>query len=307
MTEIVGPEAGIDHTVEIDHIVEIDQETTTKITIGKKIIGRSKIGNIEVDISDYYGDTCDDGYIDNCRNTYKESYRDKYRDKYRDDSFDSDRIGSIEKHCLHNARKDSGFVSNNPRVEQLQKVLQQLSQDKVVAIWSISTSINFDDMFDSIHSPEGVDHLTTKRITYVKSQIVEDLADENSSSINWQNDVNYINCVIGELVDSVKDKKNTCLTQDSQEDLDFIDGIDVQVELIEGKVYIYSIEYPITYACEEVDFQNIYKFEMVKLQDVPIVVANEQEIEECIQEEVVSDMTLSEVYNIDTEYTQAYS
>ena len=34
----------------IDHIVEIDQETTTKMTIEKKVIGRSKTGNIEVDI-----------------------------------------------------------------------------------------------------------------------------------------------------------------------------------------------------------------------------------------------------------------
>ena len=38
---IVGPEA------EIDHIVEIDHETTTQMTIEKKIIGRSKIGNIK--------------------------------------------------------------------------------------------------------------------------------------------------------------------------------------------------------------------------------------------------------------------
>ena len=44
MTEIVVPETGIDHIVEIDH------NTTTKMTIEKKIIGRSKIGNREVDI-----------------------------------------------------------------------------------------------------------------------------------------------------------------------------------------------------------------------------------------------------------------
>ena len=36
------------------------------------------------------------------------------------------------------------------------------------------------------------------------------------------------------------------------------------------------------------------------MQDVPIEVANEQEIEECIVE-VVSDMTLPEVYRVDTE------
>ena len=55
-------------------------------------------------------------------------------------------------------------------------------------------------MFDSIHSPEDVDHLIAERIVYVKSQEVENLAedksDENSSCINSQNDVNYMNHVI---------------------------------------------------------------------------------------------------------------
>ena len=60
---------------------------------------------------------CDDRYIDNCRDTYKDSYRDKCRDVYKDDSFDSDRGRFRDKHCLHNARKDNGFVNNNPKVE----------------------------------------------------------------------------------------------------------------------------------------------------------------------------------------------
>ena len=34
----------------IDHIVEIDHETTTEMTIEKKITGGVKFGNIEVDI-----------------------------------------------------------------------------------------------------------------------------------------------------------------------------------------------------------------------------------------------------------------
>ena len=34
----------------IGPIVEIDHETTTEMTIEKKIIGKIKIGNIEVDI-----------------------------------------------------------------------------------------------------------------------------------------------------------------------------------------------------------------------------------------------------------------
>ena len=39
--------------------------------------------------------------------------------------------------------------------------------------------------------------------------------------------------------------------------------------------------------------------ETEKLQDIPIGVANEQELEECMQEEVVSDMTLPEIYRVD--------
>ena len=109
----------------------------------------------------------------------------------------------------------------------------------------------------------------SERIVYVKSQVVENLAenksDENSSSINSQNDVNYINDVIDEPTDSVRDKKDTCLTKDLQEDFDFIDGVDVPIELIEGKVDNYSIEHPFTYACGEVDFQSIDKCETVKL------------------------------------------
>ena len=54
-------------------------------------------------------------------------------------------------------------------------------------------------------------------------------------------------------------RKNTCLTQDSQEDFDFIDGVDVPIEPIQGKVDNYSMEYPITYVCGEIDFQSIDK------------------------------------------------
>ena len=145
----------------------------------------------------------------------KTDYRDKYRDNNRDDSFDRDRGRFRERHHSHNSRKDNGFVSNNPRVEWLHKVLQQLSPDKVVAIqFLLASSVNFDDMFDSIYSPEDVDHLIAERIAYVKSQevgyLAEDKSDENSSSINSQNVINYINHVIGELIDSVKDEKDTC-------------------------------------------------------------------------------------------------
>ena len=67
----------------------------------------------------------------------------------------------------------------------MHKVLQQLTPDKVVAIqFILASSVNFDDTFDSIYSPEDVDHLIAEKIAYVKNQEVENLADGNSSSIN---------------------------------------------------------------------------------------------------------------------------
>ena len=134
----------------------------------------------------------------------------------------------------------------------------------------LASSVHFDDRFDSMHSPEDVDHLVAERIAYVKNQEVHNLEDENSSSIDSQNEINYINHVINEPIDSVKDKEDTCLTQESQEDFDFdfVDSVDLPIDFIEGKVDNYSIEHPITHAHEEVDFQSIDKCDMVKLQDV---------------------------------------
>ena len=87
------------------------------------------------------------------------------------------------------------------------------------------------------------------------------------------------------------------MTQDLQEDFHFIDDDEVPNEFIEGEVDNYSIQLSVSYVCE-IDYQIIDKSETTELQDVPIQVAIEQEIEECI-EEVVSDMTLSEMYSTD--------
>ena len=50
---------------------------------------------------------------------------------------------------------------------------------------------------------------------------------------------------------------------------------------------------------EEIDSQGIDECKTEMLQDIPIEVANNQELEECIQEKVVSDMTLPEIYRVD--------
>ena len=230
---------------------------------------------------------CDDRHIDNCRNTYKnrDNYRDECRDKYRDNSFDSDRGRSREKHCLNNARK----VSNNSRLEQFCKVIEQLSPVKVMALrLRLASSTNFDDMLDRLHSLADVDHLIAEGIVYVKRQKAENLTKD----IHYdESNVNH------ETTDSVNDEKDICLTQDSQEVFDFIDDDEVPDELIEGEVDNYSIELSIPYACD-IDYQSIDKSKTTELQDVPIQVANVQEIEECV-EEVVSDMTLPEMCSAD--------
>ena len=77
-------------------------------------------------------------------------------------------VGLEKKHCLHNARKDNGFVINNPRIEWLHKVLQQLSPDNVVAIrFILASSVHFDNMIDSMQSPEDVDHLIAAKGLYM--------------------------------------------------------------------------------------------------------------------------------------------
>ena len=50
---------------------------------------------------------------------------------------------------------------------------------------------------------------------------------------------------------------------------------------------------------EEIDSQGIDECKTEKMQDIPIEVPNEQELEECMQEEIVSDMTLPEICKVD--------
>ena len=91
------------------------------------------------------------------------------------------------------------------------------------------------------------------------------------------------------------------MTKGTQENFSNIEEIDVLIEFIERMEDSYFIENPMIYVYE-VDLQSIDKCEMIELQDVPIEVTNEQEIEACIKvEEVVSDMALPDVHRVDTE------
>ena len=211
------------------------------------------------------------------------------------------------------------MISNNPKIKQYHRVLQQLSPDKLVAIRFISSE-NFDDM----------DHLIAGGIEYVKNQEVKSLTDENSS---LQNDVNYVN---HELIDFVKDEKDIALTQDLQGNVESVQSVSVATKIIEGEVDDYSIQHSVTSPHEE-NIQDIDIHDMVEMPDIPTKIADDQVIEEFMLEEeeidsqgideckteklqeipieeieeyieeVVSDMTLPEKYRVDEKYIQMFS
>ena len=210
------------------------------------------------------------------------------------------------------------------------KILQPQGQEKMAIGFMLIDSESPDNILDSICSQADVDHLIAERIEYAKSQKAEKLTEDhhdnisNTNSQSNMNPVNYepINLDIG-------------LTQDVQENVECVQSISVPTKIIEGDIGDYSIQHSITSPYkeniqdidiydtvempdiptriaddqvieefmleeEEIDFQGIDECKIVELQDVPIEVANEQEIEECIVE-VVSDMTLPQVYRVDTE------
>ena len=128
------------------------------------------------------------------------------------------------------------MVSNNPKIKQYHRVLQQLSPDKLVAIrFILGSSENFYHM----------DHLIAEGIEYVKDQKVESLTDETSS---LQNDVNYVN---HELIDFVKDETDIDLTQDLQENVESVQSVSIATKNIKGKIDDYSIQHSVTSPHEE--------------------------------------------------------
>ena len=127
---------------------------------------------------------------------------------------------------------------------------------------------------------------------------------------------------------------DTGLMQDLQENVESVQSISVLTKITEGEVDDYSIQHSVTSPHkeniqdidiyhtvempdiptritddqvieefmleeEERDFQGIDECKIVELQDVSIEVANEQELEEHMQEELVSNITLPEVYRVD--------
>ena len=256
---------------------------------------------------------CDGRYIDNYRNTYKD--RGQNKDQYRDYSYDKNRNRSKGKHCSYDDRKDDSFDS---KLERLNKILQLMNPDKVMAItFILANSENFADMIDRIHSLADVDHLIDERIAYVKSQKTKSLTKEihnNDDSTNSQNNhasyeminaystqdsANYETidsntCSKQDSLDSEMIEFDTSLTQhsvdsesididpylgqDSEKNTEIIQDIEVPIEFIEGKIENYSTEPSITYESE--GFQSIDECKTIDIQD-------EQEIEECIVSETV--------------------
>ena len=171
MTEIVGPDTGINHTTEIDHIVEIYHETTmkmiteitikmiigmiiemiieitikmitemtikmtiemtTEMTVEKKIIGISKNRNIRESIEINMKTHMKTGTTRIIIEKVTKKDRNKSKDQHRDDSYDQIRSSSKEKECSYDDRKDDSFETKLKRVH---KILQTMSKEKEIAI-----------------------------------------------------------------------------------------------------------------------------------------------------------------------------
>ena len=76
----------------------------------------------------------------------------------------------------------------------------------------------------------------------------------------------------------------TRLTQDLQENVEFVQGVSVLIKIIEGEVDDYSIQCFITPPHTE-NIQDIDISDMVEMPDIPIRIADDQVIEESMLEE----------------------
>ena len=88
------------------------------------------------------------------------------------------------------------------------------------------------------------------------------------------------------------------MTQDLQENVESIQSVSIVTTIIEGKVDDYSIQHSVTSPYQE-NIQNIDIYDVVEMPDIPTRIAGDQVIEEFMLEEVVSDMTLPEIYRVD--------
>ena len=92
---------------------------------------------------------------------------------------------------------------------------------------------------------------------------------------------------------------NTLITSAHEENIQEIDIYDmVEMPDIPTRITDDQVIEEFMLEEEEIDSQGIDECKIEKLQEVPTEVAIKPEIEECI-EEVVSDMTLPEIYRVD--------
>ena len=140
--------------------------------------------------------------------------------RYRDDSYDRHRSRSRESSCLPKARK----VDNKSKIEQVHKVIQQLSQDKQIALKLIlDNSKDFEAMFCSIHSEANVDYLIENRIKYAQSQKAKTLAKDPHVNISNMTSQNYES--INKGTSFTQESVNTEILGESNSDSNSEEGI----------------------------------------------------------------------------------
>ena len=171
------------------------EKTTTRRTI-EMIYRKENYKDQRYKRKDYHEDKCEDGYISDYDDSFGDRYdkgrisyknrgrrisyknsgrnRDKYqnknrkmyqnKDQCRNDSYVRNRSRSRERSHLPKARK-----GDKSEIEEVHKVIQQLSRDKQIALKLIlDNSEDFEAMFYSIHSEADVDHLIQKELSMVE-------------------------------------------------------------------------------------------------------------------------------------------
>ena len=368
MTEI-NHAIEIEHTKEIGHTAETECITETDCSRDRSY---SRDRSWDYHRDDYTHDY-KNYYINDYRNEYrKENHRDfkdqrymrKHKDYYEDiyeDRYNKDdielatktKIGinidtSTEMTAMTKLEVDlekdvaylrKGKLTTSTKIDQVHKVIWQLSQDKQISLRLIlDNSEDVEAMFFSIYSEADVDHLIAEKISYATNQasyepvkfnacLVQNFENSESLDIDTCLTQNYDLCwaqdshKFTEIIDVIKVPNETevkteienideCKIVDLQSELDLWEPKqtpDTPIILVEGQILEeFMLE-------EDIEFQGIDKCKIVELQD-------EQEIERCVAsetvglpempvriaceqeeciEEEICDMSLPEMYSIE--------
>ena len=158
------------------------------------------------------------------------------------------------------------------------QILQPMGQEKeMVKGFMLIDSESPDNILDSIHSQENVDHLIAERIEYAKSQKSEKLTKDHYDNISNTNSQNNMDPVNYEPINL-----DMGLTQDLQENVESVQINCILTKIIEGEMDDYSIQHSVISPHEE-NIQDIDIYDTVEMADIPTRIVDDQVIEEYVR------------------------